>query len=44
MDTYTLLYLKRIINKDLVYRTCNSVQCYVAGEFGGEWIHVYIFG
>ena len=44
MDRYTLLYLKRIINKDLVYRTRNSVQCYVAGEFGGEWIHVYIFG
>ena len=45
-DMYTLLYLKWITNKDLLYGTCNSAQCYVAacmgGEFGGEWIHVYI--
>ena len=47
MDTYTLLYLKPITNKDLLYSTGNSAQCYVAayieGEFGGEWIHVYVW-
>ena len=47
MDRYTLLYLKRIINKDLLYSTGNSAQCYVAawmrGEFWGEWIHVYVW-
>ena len=41
MDRYTLLYLKWIINKDLLYSTGNSAQCYVAarmeGEFGGEY-------
>ena len=41
MDRYTLLYLKWIINKDLLYSTWNSAQCYVAawmgGEFGGEY-------
>ena len=40
----TLLYSKRITNKDLSYNTFNSTPCYVAawlgGEFGGEWIHV----
>ena len=44
MDRYTLLYLKWITSKDLVYSTGNSAQCYVAagmgGEFGGQWIHV----
>ena len=47
MDMYTLLYLKRITNEDLLYSTGNSVQCYVAArmgeEFGGEWIHVYMW-
>ena len=47
MVIYTLLYLKWITNKDLLYSTWNSAQCYVAawmgGEFGGEWIHVYIW-
>ena len=28
-DMYTLLYLKWIINKDLLYSTGNSAQCYV---------------
>ena len=45
MDTYTLLYLKWITNKDLLYSTWNSAHCYVAacmgGELGGEWIHAY---
>ena len=40
MDKYTLLYLKWIINKDILYSTQNSAQCYVAawmrGEVGGE--------
>ena len=43
---YTLLYLKCIINKDLLNNTGNSAQCYVAackgGEFGRERIHVYV--
>ena len=34
-------------NKALLYSTGNSAQCYVAawvgGEFGGEWIHVYVW-
>ena len=44
---YTLLYSKWMTNKDLLYSTWNSAQCYVAvwmgGEFGGEWIHVYVW-
>ena len=48
MDMYTLLYLKCITNKDLLYSTWNSTQCFVAvwmgGEFAGEWIHVYMYG
>ena len=43
----TLLYLKWITNKALLYSTESSAQCYVAdwmgGEFGGEWIHVYVW-
>ena len=46
IDMYTLLYLKWITNKGLLYTTGNSAQCYVVawmgGEFGGEWIHVFI--
>ena len=45
MGMSTLLYLKWVTNKDLLYRTGNSAQRYVAawmgGGFGGEWIHVY---
>ena len=44
MGMYTLMYLKQITNKDLLYSTWNSAQCYVAarmgGDFGREWIHV----
>ena len=29
-DMYPLLYLKWITNKDLLYSTGNSVQCYTA--------------
>ena len=46
-DRYTVLCLKWITNKDLLYSTGNSAQCYVAawmaGEFGREWIHVYVW-
>ena len=45
MDMHTLLYLKWITNKVLLYSTGNSAQYYVATwmeeGFGGEWIHVY---
>ena len=44
---YTLLYLQWITNKDLLQSTGNSAQYYVAawmgGEFGGEWIHAYVW-
>ena len=44
IDIYTLIYLKQITNKDLLYSTGNSAQCYVAAwmgqEFGGEWIQL----
>ena len=47
INTYTLLYLKWITNKDLLYSTENSAQCNVAAwmgeEFGREWIHVYVW-
>ena len=47
IDMYTLLYLKWITNKDLLYSSGNSAQCYVAawmrGMLGGEWIHVYVW-
>ena len=35
MDMYTLLYLKWITNKDLLYSTGNSAQGYVAAWMGG---------
>ena len=45
LDLYTLLYLKWITPKDLLYSTRNSAQRHAAawfrGEFGGEWMHVY---
>ena len=41
---YTVLYLKRITNKDLLYSTWNSVQCYMpawmGAAFGGARICV----
>ena len=44
---YTLLYSKWITNKDLLYSTWNSAQCYMAawmgGEFGGKWVLVYVW-
>ena len=35
--TYTLLYSKWITNKDLLYSTWNSAQCYMAAWMGGEF-------
>ena len=47
MVLYTLLCLKQITNKDLLYNTGNSASCYVAAwmgaGFGGEWI-MYMYG
>ena len=47
VDMYTRLNLKWITNKDLLYNTGNSVQCYVAawmgGGFEGEWIHIFVW-
>ena len=47
IDMYTLLYLKWITNKGLLYSTGNSAQCYVAawmgGDFGGEG-YMYMYG
>ena len=37
MDMYTPLYLKWITNKDLLYTTGSSAQCYVAAWMGGEF-------
>ena len=46
MDMYTLLYLKRITHKDLLYTTGNSAQCYMVawmGEKPGEGLFVYVW-
>ena len=47
MDMCTVLYLKWVSNKVLLYSTGNSAQCYVAawmgGECGGEWRHAYVW-
>ena len=47
IDMYTLLYLRWITNKDLLYCIGNSVQRYVASwmgrEFGEEWKHICIW-
>ena len=41
---YTLLYLKWITNKDLLYNTWNSAQCYVPGWMGaGFWEDGYMY-
>ena len=38
MNMYTLLYLKWITNKDLLYCTGNSAQCYVAAWTRGDFV------
>ena len=35
IDMYTLLYLKWIANRDLLYSIWNSAQCHVAAWMGG---------
>ena len=46
MDMYTLLHLKWITNKDLLFSTWNSAQRYVpawmGGESGGEGMHIHV--
>ena len=47
MDIYTLLYLKWITNKDPLYSTGNSAQCYVAARMGAEFEengYMYMYG
>ena len=44
---HTLLYLKWIINKDLLYSTWNSAQCYVVAWMGrdlGENGYMFMYG
>ena len=36
IDTYTLLYIKEIINKDLLYSTRNSTQYSVMADMETE--------
>ena len=44
-DTYTLLYIKQITNKDLLYMTGNSTQysvmAYMGEKFKKEWLYMY---
>ena len=44
--TYTLLYVKQIINKDLLISIENSTQycvrAYMGKESKKEWIYVYV--
>ena len=46
IDVYTLLYIKQITNKDLLYSTGNSTQysamAYMGKESKKEWIYVYV--
>ena len=45
INMYTQLYLKWITNKVLLYSTGDSLNvmaAWMGGEFGGEWIHVYV--
>ena len=42
MGTYTLLYLKWLTNKDLLYSVWDSTQCYVAAWMG-ENGYMYIY-
>ena len=46
IDIYTLLYIKQITNKNLLYSTGNSTQysvmTYMRIEPKKEWIYVYV--
>ena len=40
----TLLYFKLATNKDLLYELCSMLlAAWMGGEFGREWIHVYVW-
>ena len=47
MDMSTLLCLKWVTNKGILWATGNSAPCYVAAwmgaGFGGEWRHAYVW-
>ena len=46
IDIYTLLYIKQLTNKDILYSTGNSTQysvmAYMGKEYKKEWIYVYV--
>ena len=46
VNIYTLLYIKQITNKDLLYSTGNSTQysvmTYMGKESEKEWMYVYV--
>ena len=47
VDRYTQLYLNGVTDKGLLFSTWKelcSVLCGsgMGGEFGGEWVHVYV--
>ena len=46
-DNYKVKEYDFISNKDLLYSTGNSAECYVAAwrevEFGREWVHVDVW-
>ena len=46
IDIDTVLYIKQITNKDLLYRPGNSAQysvmAYMGKESKKEWIYVYV--
>ena len=47
IDTYTLLYIKEVINNDLLLSTRNSTQysvmTYMRIEPKNEWIYIFFF-
>ena len=47
ISIYTLLYIKQIISKDLLYSTGNSIQysvvIYMGKDSEKEWIYVYMY-
>ena len=46
IDIYTLLYIKQVMNKNLLYSPGNSTQysvmTYMGTESKKEWIYVYV--
>ena len=47
LSIQTVVLFKMDNQQGPMYNTWNSVQCYMSawmgGEFGGEWIHVYVW-